>query len=245
MTRKFEMKHLQLALIATVLLFSPAAFADEPQFEGGRLTLNATGEISAVPDLANLSAGVITEAKTARQSLAANRARMNGVFQALKAAGMKDRDMQTSGLSVSPIYAPYTSSQPRGEQRITGYRTSNQVRAIVRDLDGLGAAIDALVDSGANNIGGISFGLEKRDEALNQARKMAITNLLAKAKLYAQAAGFEVGDIVSMSESGGYRPQPQVAYARLQSAAMDAPSPIAAGEVTTSITVNATFEIIQ
>jgi uncharacterized protein YggE len=241
------MKTIQMALVGAMLLFAPVAMADDNGFSGGKLSLNATGKIDMVPDMATLSAGVVTEGKTARQALASNRTRMNGVFRALKQAGIKDRDMQTSGLSVSPIYAAsYSSSQPRSEPRITGYRTSNQVMIIVRDLDGLGSAIDALVDSGANNIGGVSFGLEDQQTALNLARKKAIANLMAKARLYADAAGFQIGDIISMSESGGYRPQPKVAYARMESMAMDsAPSPIAAGEVTSSITVNATFEIKQ
>ncbi|PHR59204.1 MAG: hypothetical protein COA47_09565 [Robiginitomaculum sp.] len=238
------MKPILFALLGAVLLTSQPALAKDSDYTGGRISLSATGKVDAVPDLATLSAGVITEGKTAKAALASNRTRMIGVFRALKAAGIKDRDMQTSGLNVSPVYAPYTSNQPRNEPRITGYRTSNQVSAIVRDLEGLGAAIDALVDSGANTIGGISFGLENPEAGLDQARRNAMKNLMAKARLYANAGNFRIGDIISMSESSGYRPQPKVAYAR--SMAMDsAPSPIAAGEVTSSITINATFEIEQ
>jgi len=240
------MRNVIFLMIGAALLFAGPAYTADQHDTVGRLSLSATGTVDAVPDLATLNAGVVTEAKTAGEALANNRVRMNGVFKALKAAGIKPKDMQTSGLNVSPIYTSYSSSQPRNEPRITGYRASNQVMAIVRDLDGLGAAIDAMVSAGANNIGGISFGLENQQASLNQARKNAMAKLMAKAKLYAEAGGFQVGDIISISESGGYRPQPKANFARMESVSFDsAPSPIAAGEVTSSITVQAVFKIEQ
>ncbi len=236
------MKPLQFALIGALLLLPPMAAAEDNPFQAGRLSLNATGTVRTAPDMARLNAGVTTTAKTAKAALRSNRGRMNAVFKALKNAGIKERDIKTSNLNVSPIYAPYSNTTPRDQQqRITGYTASNQVVAVVHNLDTLGSAIDALVESGANNIGGISFGLEDQQSALSQARKQAIENVMDKAEVYAKATGFEIGAIVNMSESGGYRPQQQMAYARMESA----PTPIAAGQLNSSITVNVTFEIKQ
>lgn len=237
------MKYLILVFASINLLFSPTAMANDPVDPRGRLNLSATGAVNLTPDLANLRAGVVTEAKTAIDALAENRVRMNEVFRVLKAAGINQRDIQTSNLNVSPIYSTNAGTKQKPERHITGYRTNNQVTVIVRNLGGLGKAIDALVTSGANTIGGVSFGLEDQQAANDLARKAAIAKLLAKAELYADAAGFEIGDILSISESGGHRTRPNMAfsYRTMESA----PTPIAAGAITNAITVNASFEIIQ
>jgi uncharacterized protein len=225
------------------LVVTPPACAETPsKADGGKLYLEAVGEVSSVPDMASLSAGVISQAATAKAALASNRKQMNAVFAALKAAGIKDKDMQTSGLNVNPVYAPYKQGVRTG-RRITGYRVSNQVRAIVRDLEGLGAAIDALVSAGANSIGGISFGLSDAKSAKDTARKAAIAQLLAKAKLYATSAGVQLGPIMELRERASGGPVPQMKFARMAAVADAAPTPIAAGQVSTRITVSATFAI--
>jgi uncharacterized protein len=224
------------------LVVTPPACAETPsKADGGKLYLEAVGEISGAPDLASLSAGVISQAATAKAALASNRKQMNAVFTALKAAGIKDKDMQTTGLNVSPVYAPY--KQGVRTKRITGYRVSNQVRAIVRDLEGLGAAIDALVSAGANSIGGINFGLSDAKSAKDTARKAAIEQLLTKAKLYATSAGVQLGPILELRERASGGPVPQMKFARMAAVADAAPTPIAAGQVSTRITVSATFAI--
>ncbi len=236
------MKLVSLLGMFALMLSSPACADQADKAHGGKLFLNAIGEVSGTPDIANISAGVLSEAVTANAALAANRKQMNSVFSALKAAGIKDRDIQTTGLSVNPVYAPYKQGV-RPEQRITGYRVSNQVRATVRNLDGLGAAIDALVGAGANTIGGISFGLSDTETAQNKARKKAIAHLLAKAELYANSAGIELGPILELREQSSGGPVPMLAYARMESMGADAPTPIAAGQVSTRISVSATFAI--
>ncbi len=237
------MKLLSLIGILTLIFTPPACAEQSGADKGGKLILNATGEVTGTPDLARISAGVISEAENAKLALASNRKQMNDVFAALKAAGVKEKDIQTTGINVNPVYAPYRANSGN-RQRITGYRVTNQVRATVRKLDGLGEAIDALVDSGANSIGGISFGLSRADEAQDEARKKAIKALLAKAELYAQNAGVQLGQILEMREQSYGGPRPEITMARMSMAADSAPTPVAAGQVSTRITVSATFEIL-
>lgn len=236
------MKFLALLSFLSLCAAVPACADQASTHDEGRLYLSATSEVSGTPDLANISAGVVSEADTAKNALADNRKAMNGVFTALKNAGIKDRDIQTSSLQVNPVYAPYKQNVAQ-KQRITGYRVSNQVRATVRELNNLGAAVDALVSSGANSIGGISFGLSNVEDAQNTARKKAIAQLLKKAELYAQAAKIDLGQILELREQNSGLPRPQMAYARMESVAANAPTPIAPGQVSTSVTVSATFAI--
>ena len=123
---------------------------------------------------------------------------------ALKKAGIAAKDIQTSGLNLSPQYV-YEQNQP---PRLTGYQASNQVTVTVHDLTKLGAAVDATVNAGANQVNGISFGLNDPTAAENAAREDAVKALQAKADLYAKATGYRIGRLVSLSEGGGYTPQP-------------------------------------
>ena len=237
------------ALLLSTALILPAAPAlaqmdnhasMHAEHQGGRITLSATGQVRAAPDMASVSAGVVTQAATASEALRANNRQMNGVFGALERAGIARADIQTSNLNINPVWSNYNGNE---ERRITGYQATNTVTARVTDLDTLGQTIDALVGSGANQIQGVNFMLEDRDDAMRQARLDAVRELRALADLYADALGVELGSIIEFSEAGGYSPQPMMMAAR--NMAMDESTPVAAGQVGVSVTVNATFALID
>lgn len=220
-----------------------------PAIEAGHtlLTVTAQGASTRTPDMASYSAGVTTQGVTASEALSANSAQMNRVIGALKQAGIADKDIQTSNLNLNPVYA-----QPKrlpdgnyedGPQRIVGYQATNTVSVRQRKLEDMGKVIDALVKAGANQVNGPNFALAEPDAAQDEARVKAMKDARARADLYARAAGLRVARIVSISESGGYTPQP-VMYAR--KAMMDvaaAPAPVAAGELEMNVNVTVQFEL--
>ena len=163
---------------------------------------------------------------------------MNGVFSAVKAAGIADRDMQTSNLTLNPAYT-YPKDQPA---RLTGYKASNQLTIRVRDLKNLGKTLDAVVKAGGNTINDVSFDIDKPEPLQNEARVAAIKDAADKAELYAKAVGYRVKRIVTVNESGGYAPRP-VAMARMVQS--DASTPVASGELTINADVNVTFELVK
>lgn len=226
-----------LALLATAmaLLAGPAAADDatNPRL----LTVSGSGEVSAAPDEAQLSAGVVTEAKTAAAALADNTRKMNAVFATLKRLGIPDKAIQTSGFSVSPQYPPYNSNAPRV---ITGYQVSNTVTVKVDDLAKLGTSLDALVSSGANQMNGVSFSFRDPKPLLTQAREEAVKDAIAKAKAYAQAAGVTLGPIQAINESGAEPPRPFMKVMALEAAG---PVPVAAGEQSVTASVTIAWEI--
>lgn len=224
-------------LLATALSF-PAATAFAQDDEPGRLSLSATGEVQIVPDMAMVRSGVVTEARTASEALNANSQRMNGVFAALSRAGIAREDIQTSNLQINPVWSNYSAGE---ERRITGYRATNTVTARVEELDDLGQTIDALVNSGANNIEGVTFGVEDDDAARREARLRAVTELRETADLYETALGIELGGLLEFSESGGFQPRPTEMLAR--AASFDSSTPVAAGQLTISVTVNGVYAI--
>lgn len=213
------------------------------------LTVSADGKSTRTPDLAVFSAGVTTQAKTASAALSENAERMNAVIAALKASGIAERDIQTSNLSVNPVYG-----QPRADENgnvvgdavIIGYQATNQVEVKQRKIGNYGKTIDTLVGAGANQVSGPSFQLDEPDAASDEARIEAMKKARARAELYAKAAGLTVKRILTISESGGYSPQPMVMFARAEKMMASAtPSPVSAGEVQVGANVTVTFELGQ
>lgn len=234
-----------VAASALALAFPLSAGAQEEPFP--RIAVTGEGSAEVAPDMAVLNLTVTREAKTARAALDANNAAMGGVLDAMKAEGIEDRDLQTTGFSIQPQYV-YPNRDKDGAQegpRITGYIVRNSLTVRVRDLDGLGAILDKSVTLGVNEGGNVSFTNDDPEMALAEARTDAVEAAVAKARTLAEAAGVSLGKVLEISEQSN-RPQP-VAYARMASmeAAPDARVPMAAGENSYSVTVNVSFAIDQ
>lgn len=241
------MKDFLLALAAGACLAAAAAPATAQDAESAAVfratTLNvaAFGETRIMPDMATISFGVMTQAPTAAEAMQANRARMNAVAQALRAQGIADRDIQTSGLNLSPQYS-YEQNQP---PKLIGYQASNEVTVTARDLATLGRTVDAVVGAGVNQINGISFGLQNPRAAEDQARQAAVQALNAKAALYAQASGLRVVRLVNLSEGAPVMPlQNRPVMMRMAAdAAESRPTNIEPGELRVRIDVSGMFEL--
>ena len=240
---------LALALVTALgaLAVSPvAAQSAVPAIERGNalLTVVAEGRTTRQPDLAVFSAGVTTQAKTAAAALAENSNAMTKVVAELKRAGIAARDIQTSNLSINPVYAQQT--RPVDEPQapvIVGYQVSNQVTIRQRKLGDYGKVIDTLVSAGANQVNGPSFQLDNSDAALDEARIAAMKAARARAELYARAAGLRVARIVSISEGQNYQPGPPMVYARMAMDKSEAAPPVESGELELTANVTVMFEL--
>jgi len=231
------MKHrtaLAAAALAGALLTAPALAQVIPP-----AAISVTGEatVSVPPDLAEINGGVTSEAKTAREASEANNAAMGKVLQALKGAGIEEKDIQTARLSLQPQSAPNRS----GPSAIAGYRASNRVTIRVRDVTKVASVIDTLVGAGANEIGGINFVVSQASKLLDEARERAVADARRKAEIYAKAAGVTLGAPLSISEEGNSAPAP---YRRM-AAGMAASAPVAQGEETLQVTVSVSWAIKQ
>ena len=206
------------------------------------LTLTAEGHSARTPDLALFTAGVSSTGASAHEAIAANAAAMTRVIAALKAAAIEPRDIQTSTLSLNPVYAQRAANQADdAPPRIVGYTAVNNVSVRQRNLAGFGKVIDTLVNAGATQVNGPDFQLDNPDSALDEARQDAVAKARARAELYARAAGLKVARILSISEGGQNGGSYIMVTARRMSA--HAPTPTEAGEqqVTAQVTIN--FEL--
>ena len=231
------MKHrtaLAAVALAGALLTAPVLAQVVPP-----AAISVTGEatVSVPPDLAQIDGGVTSEAKTAREASEANNAAMGKVLQALKGAGIEEKDIQTSRLSLQPQSTPNRS----GPSAISGYRASNRVTIRVRDVTKVANVIDTLVGAGANEIGGINFVVSQASKLLDEARERAVADARRKAEIYAKAAGVTLGAPLSISEEGNSAPVP---YRRM-AAGMAVSAPVAQGEETLAVTVSVSWAIKQ
>lgn len=237
-------------LFATVLAFGATMTAASAQntaaagyaipSDGTLLSVSAQAEAKRVPDVATISTGVITQAADANAAMRANAEQMAKVVAAIKAAGIAERDVQTSGISIHPQYR-YAENQPPA---ITGYQASNTVSLKIRDIAKLGKVLDTLVAQGANQINGPSFEVDKPDEAYDEARIGALKKAQARAETYARAMGLRVRRVVSISEGGGFQPPvPMMRMQAMDTMAAKAETSVSPGESTLAVSLDVVFEL--
>jgi uncharacterized protein len=234
----------RLAIAATALViaaFSTAPGSAQEARMPRTIALVGHGEARVSPDLAIVTAGVLSQSATAADALAANTASMNAVFDVLESEGIASRDVQTSNFMVQPRY---DYSQSGGPPKLVGYDVSNNLTISVRQIGKLGALLDRLVQGGSNQINGVTFQVSKPDAAMDEARKLATQDATRKAKVYAGAMGVRLGSVMSISEGTSYQPPPPMVQAKMMRAdGGSADVPIAGGEQVLSVDVSVVWEI--
>ena len=238
------MKHaLFAALMLGAATISSAADAEQASITqtitGTRLDINATGEVTRVPDVAVISAGVVSRSPTASTALQDSANRMDRVLAALKRAGVADRDVQTSNVNLNAEYRYPENQSPQ----LVGYTATNSVTIRFRDIRNSGKILDALVSEGSNQISGPNLVVDKPEAALDEARAKAIATGRARADLYARSLGMRVVRVVAINESGGYYAPPAPPPPPMMARAEMASTRIEPGEQKLQVNVGMTFEL--
>lgn len=232
------------ALAATAALISaaPAAAAEITISSPGPVVeLTVSAETQSRPDIVNLSAGVSTRAMTADEATRTNALKMTRLVGAIRALGVKDADIQTSGFSVAPQWTYNNNAPPT----FAGYEVSNTVSFKLRKVEQAGPALDALIKAGANQVGGPSFALDDPTAARAQARRSAYADAAARARDYAAMAGFSGVKLLSVEESYSSGPVPYEKFAGRAAAPVSASTPIEPGQVDTSVTLIVKYEMVR
>lgn len=228
---------LALGGLAAALLTRPAQAQGSGVTGMRQITVIGNGEIRIAPDMATVQIGVESSADTTQDALAANNAQVAAVIEQIKALGVAEQDIQTSGFNIYPRYSQ------NGEQ-VTGYTVSNTVNVIIRDLANAGSILDSVVQAGANRVYGVSFGVSDLEAALGQARTAAITNARARADQLAQASGTNVGQVLVISENIGSAPvMPLPAMMADRMEGVGGAVPVQGGEQVINASVQVTYEL--
>jgi uncharacterized protein YggE len=235
-------------LAALVSSISPVLGQGSGNQQAG-IWITGLGKVTLEPDLVLLSLGVEVRADTVGEARTEAAAAMTGIIEVLRTKGIADKDIQTSFFNISPEYSyqeVYESGRRYNEQVLTGYRVTNTVTAKVRDMDIVGATIDAVVVAGgdASRIQSIRFTVEDSSAAKDQARENAVMDALAKADQFATLTGVTKGDLMFITESGGGVPVVKD-FARMEGAMLadSVATPISAGELEVQVSVQLVFAI--
>jgi uncharacterized protein YggE len=236
---------LAVGLLAAALA-GPAVGAAQAQSDDQdtvrSISVNGVGRVKAEPDVADISLGVTKQGEDAQSASAEAATSMDAVITALLAAGIAEEDIQTSSISLNPIYN-WDNNPPT----IEGWEASNLVNVTVRDITAVGDVVDASTAAGATNVNGITFRVDDPTAAEADARSAAVADAKAKADQLAADAGVTIVGVISISESGAQPPMPL--YYQSDTMAMGAASaemaktPVLPGQVELSITVFVQYEI--
>ena len=196
-TRMIAAAALVASLVSMPLFEARTASAADVDKMERTVSVTGTGSIAAEPDIAFISAGVVTEAESAKAAIARNSAAMAKLIDGLKGAGIAAKDMQTTSLNVEPRHAQAKDGRPAA---ISGYRVSNQLRLTVRDVKRLGEIVDQAIALGANQISQIAFDVADPERLKDEARRQAMENARRRGELYAKAAGAQLGAVLRIAE---------------------------------------------
>ncbi|HEX7117608.1 MAG TPA: SIMPL domain-containing protein [Longimicrobiales bacterium] len=206
------------------------------------VTVAAAGRVTREPDRAELSLAVETFAATAQEAAAANADKMQALLDALRRLGLDDDDIETMSYQLHPEY-DFTPGEPRrpGEQRLVGYRARNMVRVTIDEIARVGEVIDAAIAAGADRVHGVAFRLSDPEEARQDAIRDAIAKARLEAETIAGAIGRTLGPVLAVTTTGVF--QPPIVMARMESAAVAAPTPIEPGELDITASVTMVFRL--
>ncbi|GGY50494.1 SIMPL domain-containing protein [Parvularcula lutaonensis] len=233
---------------ASAILATTAACTDDtiiqPVRELRSISVTGEGSVSAVPDLAILSFSVSSRAATAGDAFAAASRQMNSVLSAIKEEGVEARDRQTGQVSLSPVYGRDPERGFQDRTRIVAYEATNSLTVRLRDIESAGEVIDAAVRAGANGLDSFRLGFDDPKALQDQARIAAVQDARRKASDMADAAGAALGEVLTISTTGGgYRPQAPMMRMQADMAMEQAAPVIEAGEQDMRVTVSATFRL--
>ena len=233
-----------IILLAAVALSAcaPSGIAANPAAPQRTLNVTGAGQVSLTPDIAYIYVGVHSENASASDAMTENNSRTQVMIEALKKAGIDEKDIRTTNFSIwqQDKYDPLTG-QPSG---VKVYSVDNTVYVTVRKLDSLGSLLDTLVKAGANNINSIQFDVADKTAAIKQARDAAVQDAKTQAQELAAVAGVTLGEITSVSFYEATSSPVMDGFGKGGGGGAEAAAvPIQPGQMTLTVTVSMTYEI--
>jgi len=200
-------------------------------------SVEGVGKVSAPPDIAVVNVGVAANGTSVKGVQDELNRKINAVSEAVKRAGVKSEDIQTSNYSIYPQYDYQSGVSP-----ITGYQASSNLTIKVRDIDRTNEVIDGATAAGANQVGGISFDVDDKAKAQNEAREKAVADAKQKAEDAARIAGFRLGRVVNYQESFADN-RPPIIFEKAQITDSREPTQVEPGSSEIVVTVTLSYQI--
>ncbi len=213
-------------------------YIGKPTAERDTITISGQGKVTAVPDIAVIEVGLVTEKPNVASAQKENTEKMNRLIKKVKELGVEDKDIQTSYYNIYPQY-----DWPNGKQVLRGYQVNQGISIKIRNLDKIGDILAAAGEGGANQVSGLSFNIDDPEELRQEARIKGLENAKEKAEALAKVAGVKLGKIVSFSEYSEIPPVPYKAYEGLGIGGGGAAPEIERGTLDVVVNVTVSYEI--
>lgn len=241
-------RSLGVSLAATLVVWMQASTAMAQSGPAGGpavpfIAVTGSAEVAAAPDRAVVSLGATVESKQAQDAQKQIAQTMQRIVRDIKAQGVPDEKIRTSGLSLNPVYshpAPRAGQEPEAP-RIVGYRAANTVQVQVDELERVGGVIDAGIAAGANQLNGLSFDLRDDLKQRKQALQLAAQEARSKAEAIAASLNLQLGEVLEIREEGSPAAYPAE---RRFAASSAAGTPIQPGQVQVSAGVHVRFRLV-
>jgi len=228
--------------IAAAALAQPATMPPHQPGPPETVSVTGTGRVTLVPDRFTFNVGVQTNAPTVDAAVNENNERVAKVIAALKAAGAKPEEIQTSGFSIYP-QQDYQQGQP---PRLLGYQVTNSITVRKKEVASASKLLQVAIGAGVNTASGINFEVSDPARGRDQGLKAAYDDARAKARLLAQAAERTLGRAINITEGAEATPQPRPMMGRVMAAKAEAvvtEVPVESGSQELSFTVSVVFEL--
>ena len=229
---------------ATLLAAPTTVLAQQVEIgaEGPVIELSVHETVSTEPDLVTIGAGVTSQARTAVEAMRLNARDMQRVIDQIKALGVDEKDIQTTGINLN---AQYDYDRQNQRQVFRGYQVSNRVGVKLRDLKETGEVLDALVVAGATNLSGPTFSIEDDEAAKEAARESAVKRAQERAMAYAKLYGYDSVRILSISDALRGRVPSSQPRALAEDAIEVSAAPVQPGQVSTGVSLSIKYEMVS
>lgn len=230
-----------ILLFGFTKIFGPIPFSVDSIITQKSTTFDVTGEgkVTVKPDIAYVNAGIRSQSQTVKGAQDQINSVINKVSQAVKGFGVAAEDIQTTNYNINPDY-DFSSG---GSQKIRGYTAQTTLSIKVRQIDKINDVIDASTQNGANEISGVSFDVEDKTKAKNEAREKAVAEAKKQAEEASKIAGFKLGKIINYSEGSSAFPEPIPFRAMGTEVASDKTTQVEPGSSEVIITATLSYEI--
>ncbi|MGJ0392518.1 MAG: SIMPL domain-containing protein [Methylocystis sp.] len=191
-------------ILALSLVFCGFARAESLKDSVSNISVIGEATEEVAPERAILRFGVVTERPTAAAASSDNARTMEAILAELKSMGVADADVQTQGVSLSPITTEERDAKGK-PKTVQFYRASNRLAVFVKPADKAGDVVGSVIDKGANSLEGVDYDnsdLTSRRDAL---RAKAVKDAERRARVYAEAAGLRLARVLEirpLDESG-------------------------------------------
>lgn len=226
-------------LIITIVLNNPLVSQEQKQQR--QISMDGEASMMVAPDMASISIGVETEGTSIADIKRDNDQRVSAIYDAVRGLGIASKDIQTSELSIQPIY-DYSSKR----RKFLRYEMRNVVTITVRKLDIIEKVINASVREGSNVLEGVHFIVSNRDALVDSLQVEAAKNARKRASDIAGAVGAKLGKALTIAASRSYAPEPvygRKAFAMMADGGGEASTPVSGGEMKLRSSVSITFEL--